>query len=470
MAFEPREEYTAQLDDVIKNRDAVAGERRVKSKTTKYLPPTPSMCVYDIELENGNAQIVGANVSKQGQSSYQKYLSLAYFYGAAGRTVDGLTGLIFAKKAESELSNSVDYLKDNVDGKGNSIEKQSRKACEDGFITPRSALLVDFPDVGQHVSVAEAEANNLRPKILYYPFESILSWHYEVVNNELKLSFALLKEEVETRDGFTIERDHQYRVLELVDGVYRVGLYDSAGDPISEPVPVMVDGMTSSEIPLYFIEVGAEGKALLSDLVDANFNHYRFFADYAMKEHTSAFPVFYETGAVDDDRNIAVGPGAKWSNPNNGSSFGVLQSSSDGGSMRTYLQDMEIRMAALGAEMLKPRVAGAETAESKALDKVAQDSTTASVANAVSDAYEKAVDFAAKWLGDMTENVYRLNTDYNPGGLSGQELTALFATWQGGGISYETFYENLQRGQVANPERTSEEEQGLITNAGLGLE
>ncbi len=32
----PREEYTDLLEDVSRNRDAVAGERQVKSKTVEY--------------------------------------------------------------------------------------------------------------------------------------------------------------------------------------------------------------------------------------------------------------------------------------------------------------------------------------------------------------------------------------------------------------------------------------------------
>jgi hypothetical protein len=440
-----REEYEIQLVDVTRNRDAVAGERRVKHKRTEYLPPTPSMCITTIDAQNGYQQIVG-------------------------RTVDGLSGLIFSDEPQKELATSVEYLDDNVDGKGNSLRKQSQKAVEEAFVSPRSGLLVDFPSVAQHVSVAEAEASNLRPKILHYPYESIRNWFYEVVDNQLKLSLVVLSEMVEQLgDDYKVKKVEQFRVLRLIDGVYHVGLYNSNDEPVEELTPVLVDGAPSSEIPFYFIEVGAEGKSVINDLVDANFNHYRFFADYAIKEHASAFPVFWETGSVDEDRNMAIGPGAKWSNPSSDANFGVIQSSSDGGSMRTYLLDMETRMAALGAEMLKPRSAGVESAESKALDKVAQDSTTANVAVNVSEAYEKALHFAARWLGSDDESVYRLSTDYSPGNMTGQELTALVGAWQSGAISYDTMYANLQKAELASPERSAEEEQGLIVNSELGL-
>ena len=217
------------------------------------------------------------------------------------------------------------------------------------------------------------------------------------------------------------------------------------------------------------IEVGAEKKAIINDLVDANLNHYRFFADYAAKEHASAFPIFYETGTSGDDENIIIGPSAKWSSRSVDAKFGVLQTESDGGSMRQYLLDMENRMAALGAEMLKPRIASAESAEAKSLDQVAQNSTTADVARTVSESYAKALDFCAKWLGGQENAIYQLNTDYNPKAMDAQKLTSLISGWQNGALSYETFYENLQRGEIASTHRTALEEQIKINLEGSGL-
>ena len=466
-----RPEYDNLLEDVEKNRDAVAGERAIKEETTKYLPPLASMTTSVYQNENGSQQIIsGSTLTAEGKSSYRKYISLAYFYGATGRTVDGLTGLIFSKKPMKDLNSTVEYLNDNINGRGDSLYKQSQKVTEEAFITPRSGLLVDFPNVNQQVSIAVAEASNLRPKILHYPFESIINWHYDVVDNQQKLTLLVLKECVDKLvNRFQIEKATQYRVLEIIEGVYHQSVIGADGNDIIPAMPVLVNGNSSNEIPFYFIEVGVGDKSVINDLVDANLNHYRFFADYAAKEHASAFPVFWETGVVGDDSNIVIGPGAKWTNQQTDASYGILQTESDGGSMRTYLLDMEQRMAALGAEMLKPRISGAESAEAKTLDQVAQNSTTANVANNVSEAYVRAIDFASRWLGGAEDAVFSLNTDYNPVGLSGADLSAMFMTYQGGGMSFETFYENLQRGEVASTERTAEDEQLLISNADLGL-
>lgn len=467
----PRKEYADLLPDVTRNRDAVAGERNVKLKTVEYLPPLASMTTSTYEAENGNVQIItGSNLTAEGSVSYRKYLSLAYFYGASGRTVDGLSGLIFSKKPARELNSSVEYLKNNIDGKGTTLRSHAQKTVQDAFISPWSGLLVDFPNISGNVSIADAESNNLRPKILFYPFESIIKWHYDVVNNEEKLTLLVLKENIETlRDRFDIEYREQYRVLEIVDGVYVQSILDSKGNDIVDREIIKVNGNVSNEIPFFYIKSGSEDKAVINDLVDANFNHYEFFSGYASKEHASAFPIFTETGVDGEDNNIMVGPGAKWTNRSVDAQFGVLQSASDGGSMRTYLLDMENRMAALGAEMLKPRIAGAESAEAKSLDQVAQNSTTGNIAVTVSEAYTKAINFCAKWLGAAEDNSYELNTDYNPASMNPQMLQAQMLAFQNGVISKLTLYENMQKGEVANSERSLDDEQGQINKEESGM-
>lgn len=467
-----RKEYDEQLEDVTRNRDAVRGERAVKKKREAYLPPLASMCCRHIEDVNGYTRIIsGSVVTSEGAASYNKYLSLAYFYGATGRTVDGLTGLILRKDPIIDLPSPLEYIKDNADGSGEALLTQADTACKEAFISPRSGLLVDYPAISQGMSVAQAEALNLRPKILHYPFESIRNWHYDTVNNQSRLTMLVLEEQREIMtDRFAVDCETVYRVLEIIEGVYYQSVEDEKGEEIEERRPVLVNGSTVSEIPFFLIEVGAECKSIITDLVDANYNHYRFFADYAAKEHASAFPVFCEAGAESDDQNIMIGPGAKWSNRSPDAKFSILQSASDGGSMRQYLLDMEQRMAALGAEMLKPRISGAESAEAKSLDQVAQNSTVASVANAVSMAYRKALRFCAVWMGVNADEVdFELSTDYNPSVMSGADLTALVGAFQSGAMSFETFYWNLLKGERANPETNIDDEKALIAGAELGV-
>ena len=467
---EPRIEYTDQLIDVQRNRAAVAGERSVKRGGVKFLPPLASMCCSITYDENGEQQFrQSITLTKEGQAAYTKYIALASFYGATGRTVDGLVGLIFSKQAVQELPDSIQYLDENADSKGNSLRDLAKKAATEAMISPRSGILVARPSTPEGSSIADVEAQNLRPKLLSYKFEDIINWDYEVVNNVEKLSLVVLCELTTKRDGFKVDVEKQYRVLELIEGVYHQSLYNDAGAQIEGVLPVTINGSNSDIIPFYFVEVGAEGKAIINDLVDMNFHHYQVSADYNSKNHFSSFTIYYETGA-ESGQNMLMGNGVKWSNRNTDATYGILQPDGNADALRISLQDDEQRMAALGAEALKPRSSGAESAEAKSLDQVAQNSTTADVAITISEALTKALNFASMWMGSTEEAVYQLNTDYNPTGMSGQDLTAIVAAYQGGAISYDTLYENLQRGEIASVERTADEERAMITNADTGMD
>ena len=467
---EPRNEYTDQLIDVQRNRAAVAGERSVKRGGVKFLPPLASMCCSITYDENGEQQFrQSITLTKEGQAAYTKYIALASFYGATGRTVDGLVGLIFSKNPVQELPPIIEYLDENADSKGNSLRDLAKKAATEAMVSPRSGILVARPSTPEGSSIADVEAQNLRPKLLSYKFEDIINWDYEVINNVEKLSLVVLCELTTKRDGFKVDVEKQYRVLELIEGVYHQSLYNDSGAQIEGVLPVTINGSNSDIIPFYFVEVGAEGKSVINDLVDMNFHHYQVSADYNSKNHFSSFTIYYETGA-DSSQNMLMGNGVKWSNRSSDATFGILQPDGNADALRISLQDDEQRMAALGAEALKPRSSGAESAEAKSLDQVAQNSTTADVAITISEALTKALNFASMWMGSTEEAVYELNTDYNPTGMSGQDLTAMVSAYQGGAISYDTLYENLQRGEIASVERTADEERAMITNADTGMD
>ncbi len=271
---EPRKEYTYYLKDVERNRAAVAGEREVKRGGIKFLTPLASMCCA-ITYRADQTQIFTqyATLTDEGTAAYEKYKDLSSFYGATGRTVDGLVGLIFSKKAIKELPPLVQYLDENADSRGSTLRDLAKKACNEAFISPRSGLLVARPTTPQGSSNADVEANNLIPKILHYRFEDIINWNYEVIDNVEKLALLVLRELKTKRTGYKIEVEYQYRVLELIDGVYNQSLYDHAGSIVNAIEPVLVNNVTSREIPFYFIECGSEGKAIINDLFAMIFYH-----------------------------------------------------------------------------------------------------------------------------------------------------------------------------------------------------
>lgn len=466
-----RAEYTNMLASMEKNRLAVSGQRAVRAAGTKCLAPLASMlCSTNYHQSSGVTSVsYSAIMTSEGLAKYNKYLNNAYFFGASGITVSGMSGLISAKKPVKNLPASVEYLNDNANGKGQTLRDFTTDAVNEAFTTVRSGILVARPSTPAGASELDVEQQNLRPKLLHYKFESIINWDYTTVNNEEKLSLLVLVEQTTERKGFEVETVNQYRVLELIENVYHQSLYDEDGNIVNEPAPVIVNGSKTNEIPFYWIVAETQTKAVIDDLVDANYEHYNIYADYGSKLHYSSFIIYTETGVQNgNSTNVIIGNGVKWNGSDN-ASFGILQPDGNADSHRLALQDTETRMAALGADMLKPRASGAESAEAKSLDKVAQNSTTANVAITVSGAVTQAINFASRWMGGTEDTEYMLNTDYNPTGMDANMLNALWATTLAGGMSYQTFYENIQRGEIANTERTADEEQALIVVAETGM-
>lgn len=463
---EPRKEFTDMLHSVEMNRAAVAGQRAVRKGRTKYLQPLASMMCSTTIVDGVDTVRYSQTMTHEGLAKYEKYLKHAYFYGATGRTVAGLSGLISSKKPVKEIPPSIAYMEENINGKGQSLREFSIDAVNEAFVAPWSGVLVARPPNPPGISKLEEEQQNLRPKILHYKFESIINWDYETINNEDKLSLLVLREEITKRKGFAVECVYKYRVLELIQGIYHQSVYDEKGEVIEDAAPVIFNGETSSEIPFYWVVAETKEKTVIDDLVDANFEHYNIYADYGSKLHYSSFIIYYETGVMNNQSsNMVIGNAVKW-NGGQDAEFGVLQPDGNADSHRLALQDAEQRMAALGAEALKPRTSGAESAEAKSLDKVSQNSTTANVAIVVSEAITKALNFSSRIMGGSEDAEFMLNTDYNPTGMNAQDLTALVAAWQGNAISYQTFYDNLQKGEIASAERTAEDEQELIETTG----
>ncbi|HHZ94693.1 MAG TPA: DUF4055 domain-containing protein [Flavobacteriales bacterium] len=465
----PREEYTTMLPSVEKNRAAVGGQRVVRAGGIKYLTPLASM-MCETTYANGIAETKSqSSMTTEGRNKYNKYLSNAYFLGATGMTVTGLSGLISAKKPVKNIPASVAYLDKNINGKGQSLRDFSDDAVNEAFTAVWSGILVARPTTPEGASKLDEEQQNLRPKLLHYKFESIINWDYEVINNIEKLSLLVLKESTTKRDGFEVKSVFQYRVLELINGFYAQSLYDEDGELLEAPASVIFNGKPSDEIPFYWIVAATRTKAVIDDLVDCNFEHYNIYADYGSKLHYSSFIIYTENGVTNGaSNNMVIGNGVKW-NGGEGAEFGVLQPDGNADSHRIALQDTETRMSALLASILKPNTSGAESAEAKSLDKVTQNTVSASVAITVSEAITKGLNFASRTMGGTEDAEFMLNTDYDPTLLNAQLLTSMLAARMSGDMSKQTLYENMQKGDIANPDRTFEDEQALITNEGTGM-
>jgi hypothetical protein len=91
-----------------------------------------------------------------------------------------------------------------------------------------------------------------------------------------------------------------------------------------------------------------------------------------------------------------------------------------------------------------------------------ENSVLSSMSQAVSMGLTRALEWAASWMGVTQEVSIDLNRDFMPQQMDAQQMEALLKAWQAGGISSQTLFENLQRGEVIDADRSFEDEQADI--------
>ena len=128
-------------------------------------------------------------------------------------------------------------------------------------------------------------------------------------------------------------------------------------------------------------------------------------------------------------------------------------------------------MAVLGARLLEDQKKAVETADAIRLRHSGENSLLATIADTVSRGLTVALTWLAEWQSAAGDVSVQLNKDFVDVAMTPQEITAMVAAWQSGGISRETLFYNLQRGEVIPAERTFEEEVELIErDAPLGMQ
>ncbi len=467
----PRQEYFDAAENLEINRLAIGGARPVRAAGLKCLAPLASMKATTTYNEDSQRSMTtySSELTSAGVEAYAEYLSNAVFIGFTGQTVTGLKGLIKSKPAVPVIPKALDFLIDDADGAGTSLDTLADNCVSEAFPSTKQLLLITAPETDGTNSKRDDEINNIRAKMAHYDQGSIINWHTEVINNKKQYVMIVLKEAITIRDGFEIKVEAQYRHLALIDGVYNQELRDKDNTIISAMAPVMLNGSTINRIPVRFGRTGHSGKSVIDDLVDANMEHYNIYADYGNLRHIASFPIVYETGVNEPgtSANVSIGPGVKWDLAT-GETAGVIQADANKCAQDKALKDTENRLSNLGADMLK-ETSTAASGDAKRLDKVSTNSTTIDLANTVSRMITETLQDIAEIWTVSGEISYTLNTDYDPTRLDYQMITAIGDIWDRGLIDKEEAQHSLKQGEVIRHDRDLDEMNKNIDSEESGL-
>lgn len=407
------------------NRDACEGEMAVKAKGRKYLPD-------DNEEYNSAGEPTGRSIRAAGpdpmkfERKYQNYLRRASFMTVAQHTRNGWVGMAFNNDPSVTLPSELQYLIENVDGGGQSLEQLAKRAANDVAELGRYGLLVDAARVERDVSQAEADEMGLKPSIIGYRAEDILDWNEEKVGNRTILTMVKLRrcffdreDEEDDLSGYSdIEFEYTYYRLTYNESMKRFECtyqrYNDSDEPIDDD-PVVITG--SDKLPLNKIEfyfIGAENnkpdvdESPLSGIVDLNLSHYRNSADEEALNHTHAAPMLHiDTGINQTSEQFTK------SNPNGmrtgdivvtqgSGEMGYKQISADS-AIANLMLAKENRMEKVGARYAGEGNSKDVTAEAARINAAFTTSTLTTAVGNISEAIEAALTGLANMMGiDVT--------------------------------------------------------------------
>jgi hypothetical protein len=435
-------EYSEYKNQWTKCRDCYAGQDTIHGKGIAYL----------------------AKLDGQSNDDYKAYVKRSVFYGATGRTVDGLKGMIFRKPPMVELPQIIEEYSADITLTGVSLLGLAEECVYECLLTGRFGLLVDYPDIQtvEGLTVAEAQALGIRPFIKLYPAESITNWKVAANGTSRVLTQVRLLEYVaEPTDEFDDTTVKQYRVLDIFNGAYRQRIFrlnraTGKWDQFDDDIFPQINGRNLDYIPFVFggvknSDAGVD-KPPLIDLVNVNLSHYMTTADLEHGSHYTALPTAVIAGVVesgDKAPEYRIGSATAWAFPDPNTKAFYLEFQGQGlKSLADRLETKESYMAFLGSRMLSPEKRAAEAAETASIHRQGEISVLSAMSYAISASITEALKILAEWAGVSGEIEYQLNTDFVPNSMTAQDLQALVMTWQAGGMAFDDLIHNLKQGEI----------------------
>ncbi|WP_420106876.1 DUF4055 domain-containing protein [Herbaspirillum huttiense] len=455
-------DYKAMVPQWKRCRDAAAGQSAVHAAGEEYLP----------------------RLKDQTDKEYAAYLGRTPFFGATWRTLAAMLGLIFRKPPTIDAPKAAAEMLEDVTLSGVPLDAFAKTLVEEALTVNRVGVLVDYPQSSPAATLADAALLGLRPSLCMYCAESIINWRFQKIGNAHRLTMVVLAEQrLDRKDEFEDEPVDQWRVLDLEqDGEsvrYRVRVFEVQKDKDGKEVDVqiggnvypMIGGQHLDFIPFMFMSVDDLTPTVdlppLVDLVDMNYAHYLVSADYEHGCHFAGLPTPVVSGYSPENgpngeppEKLYVGSGTAWVFPNKDAKASYLEFTGQGlDALEKNLSRKENQMAILGARLLEAPKKGVEAAETAGIHRAGENSVLASVAQTLSEGLEKALELLILWAGIDGEVEFHLNRDFFPMPMSSDELTALTQALLQGAISFETYFAQLQAGEIIVATRTVEEEE-----------
>jgi hypothetical protein len=408
-------EYVTRAPQWIRCRDVIEGSDVIKNKGVSYLP-----------------KLLG-----QTNAEYLAYKKRALFFSVSGRSLSGLVGMLIRRQPTVTKTPQMDkYFEDSSHGHMSFSELISYTANE-VLMVGRVFILIDWPSAGGD------------PYITTYNSECVINWS---VDDAGTLQWLVIKEQVvdptET-DPFDQTMVDVYRHIRVEDGAYTIDTYDDTLTLISSVSPT-VSGAVLDRIPGVMVTPSGVSMTLekppILDIVDVNLSQYMTSADLEHGRHFTALPTPVVSG-VNMDTELKIGSQTAWAIPEKAKAYYLEFQGSGLNSLEKAMGEKTSQMAQFSTRLMDTSSRGSEAADTVRLRHSGEAATLSGVAYAIESAMNIIYGTIAE-LEDLGDVNIDLNKDFLDTRLSHADLRELTASLVSGAIDEETYFYNLERGEI----------------------
>ena len=367
-----------------------------------------------------------------------------------------LAGMLTRKPVR--LNDVADVIREqlfDVDLQGNDLNIWTYDTARKVIRYGHCGVLVDAP----------ADANG-RPYWVTYTPRDILGWRTELKDGQQKFTQLRLLEKVIEPDG-----DYGEKIVEqvrlLTPGAFEIHRKNNDGD-----FQLFDEGTTSlSEIPFsvaYSNRVNfMESRPPMEDIAELNLKAYQTQSDLDNQLHIAAVPMLAFYGFPQTSEEVSAGPGEAIAFPADGRAEYIESKGTSFDSQFKRLDQLEHQINTLALAAVLGQKLGAETAESKRIDRSQGDSTMQVVAQQMQDMIDNSLIFHAQYLGNNSAGSSFVNRDFLAARLDPQEIGSLLQLYTAGTITQETLLKQLEVGEVLGDEFDVQEELEATQQASL---
>lgn len=435
--------YQRYSPDWEQMNDTYQGERTIKEKAEKYLPPTSAHRLDGYPTANS-----------PGHQDYLAYKLRAVFPDYTRDAVERLVGLMHKKPPVIEVPPQLTPMLERMTADGETAQQLLRRINEMQLRTGRLGLLLDAPT---------GQGPDALPYISVYEAPAIINWNSRPTpDGGHKLSMVVMDESEPVMDENTLEwtNEEKFRIVRIVEGASAFDNGIDKGDgnaTTAQFIQPSIKGKSLDEVPFVFCNamdtVPDPARPPLLGLSNICLTIYRGEADYRqalfMQGQETLVVIGAKLGGSIDgaaEEDSRVGAGARLDVPVGGDAKYIGVSAAGLSEQRQALENDREQADKAGASILNftdPNESSGVALETRT---AANTASAVGLARTGAEALAKILRLACKWVGANPEDVkVEPNTDFVDVMLTSADLLGYVTAKQSGApISWRTIHKIME--------------------------